>query len=406
MKNIKMKNIIMKNLNHIKTVGLSICRQIPFVKGRLLSLIHYRSLLLRSSFFVLRSSLIYRSSLICSSLIFFFSCNNQPQGSQADIATPVSVIELKKGSISKLINTTGTAQPTYGVELNAEMSGKYQLQVNPQTGKPFKLGDKVNKDQLLIHLEDMEYENSIAIDAKELNLEISQQEQNKQKALYEKGGVTLLEMRNTEVKVTNARLEVENAKLNLEKRNIKAPFNGVIVDLPHYTDDVKIEQSKPMVGIMDYARMYMDINLPESSINYVKINQPVYITHYTLPEDTLKGIISELSPAISAETRTFKGKILIQNDRLLLRPGMFVKADIVVDKADSSSIIPKDVVMSDRQRTYVYIIEKNTAMLCDIKTGLEDENNIEVLDGLKVNDNLVVKGFETLRKDSKVKVQK
>ncbi len=380
----------MKNLKNILITGLSVCRASSWITCL-------------SPFFTRRSSLVVLHS---SLLIIVFACNNQLQNAQSDIATPVSVVELKKGSISKLINTTGTAQPTYGVELTSEMSGKYQLQNNPQTGKPFKLGDKINQGQLIVHMEDKEYENSIAIDAKELNLEISQQEQNKQKALYEKGGVTLLEMRNTEVKVTNARLEVENAKLNLAKMDIKAPFDGVVVNLPHYTNNVKVEQGKPIVGIMDYARMYMDINLPESAINYVKTNQPVYITHYTLPDDTLKGVIAELSPAISAETRTFKGKILIQNNNLLLRPGMFVKADIVVDKADSSIIIPKDVILSDRQRKYVYIVEKNTAQLCDIKTGLEDENNIEVLNGLKVNDNLVVKGFETLKEKAKVKVQK
>ena len=334
------------------------------------------------------------------------ACNSQPQNSQNDIATPVSVMELKKGSISKLIHTTGTAQPVYGAELSSQMSGNYRLQINSRTGKPFKLGDRVTKEQLIIHLEDKAYENSIAIDAKELNLEIALQEQSKQKALYEKGGVTLLEMRNTEVKVTNARLEVENARLNLEKRDIRAPFDGVIVNLPHYTDNVKVEQGKPMLGVMDYACMYMDVNLPESAINYVKANQSAFITHYTLPDDTLRGVISELSPAISAETRTFKGKLLIENDNLLLRPGMFVKANIVVDKADSSIIIPKEAVMSNRQRKYVYIVEKNIAVLRNIKTGLEDENSIEALEGLNVNDNLVIKGYETLKENSRVKVQK
>ena len=342
----------------------------------------------------------------CCLFTITVACNNQPQGSQNEIATPVSVLELKKGSISKLINTTGTAQPVFGAEMNSLMSGSYHLQTNPQTGRAFKLGDRVGKGQVVIHLEDKEYENSIAFDAKELNLEIALQEQNKQKALYEKGGVTQLEMRSTEVKVTNARLEVENARLNLEKRDIKAPFDGVIVNLPHYTENVKVEQGKPMVGMMDYARMYMEINLPESAINYVKSNQTAYITHYTLPDDTLRGVISELSPAISAETRTFRGKLLIQNEKLLLRPGMFVKADIVVDRADSSVIIPKEVVVSNRQRKYVFIVEKNTAILRDIKTGLENENDIEVLDGLNVNDNLVVKGFETLKEYSKVRVQK
>ena len=344
--------------------------------------------------------------LITGCIIFFSGCNNQPQVSQGDIATPVSVIELKKGSISRLINTTGTAHPMNGVELNSLMSGNYTLQVNPRTGRPFRLGDRLEKGQLIIQLDDKEFENSIAIDAKELNLEIALQEQSKQVELYEKGGVTLLELRNTEVKVTNARLDVENARLNLAKREIKAPFDGYIVNLPHYTENVRIEQGKSMVGIMEYRRMYMDINLPESAIGYVRADQTAHITHYTLPNDTLRGVISELSPAISAETRTFRGKLLIQNDQLLLRPGMFVKADIIVDRADSAIIIPKEVVISNRQRKYVFIVERNTAILRDIVTGLEDENNIEVIEGLQENDNLVIRGFETLQENSRVRVQR
>ncbi|WP_148371795.1 efflux RND transporter periplasmic adaptor subunit [Bacteroides bouchesdurhonensis] len=347
--------------------------------------------------------------LIASTLlvtISLMSCGQRPQNAPNDIATPVSVIELKKGSISKLINTTGTVQPTYGVSLNSEMSGSYKLQNNPRTGKPFKMGDRVSKGQLIIKLEDREYENGIAIDAKKLSLEIAEQEQTKQKALYEKGGVTVGEMRNSEVKVTSARYDYDNAQLNLEKMKVIAPFDGVIVDLPHYTSDSKVEQGKPMVSLMAYDKMYMDINLPESSIRYVKESQPVYITHYTIPGDTLRGKISELSPAISTETRTFKGKVLIDNDQLKLRPGMFAKADIVVDRADSSIIISKDVILSNRRRKYVYVVEKNTAKIRNLETGLEDEYNIEILSGLNVNDNLVVRGFETLKEDAKVKIQK
>ena len=326
------------------------------------------------------------SSLLTTLLLT--GCGNKPQNAPNNIATPVSVVELKKGSISKLINTTGTVQPTYGASQNAEMSGFYKLQTNPRTGKPFKMGDRVSKGELIIRLEDKEYE------------------QSKQKALYEKGGVTMSEMRNTEVKVTNARYDYENAKLNLEKMKVKAPFDGVIVDLPHYTADTRVEQGKAMVSLMAYDKMYMDINLPESSIRYVKEAQPVYITHYTIPGDTLKARVGELSPAISTETRTFKGKILIDNDQLKLRPGMFAKADIIVDRADSSIIIPKDVILSNRRRKYVYIVEKNTAKIRNLQTGLEDEYNIEILSGLNVNDNLVVKGFETLKEDAKVKIQK
>lgn len=354
---------------------------------------------------------IYTSKIaLCSSLVasflVFTSCKNDSRPNYRDIATPVSVIELTKSPISKYITTSGTAMSNGEVELKSEIAGVFELQRNSSTGKPFKLGDRVKEGQVIATLSDPEYVNGIAIDAKKLAYEIAQQEQIKQKALYEKGGVTLSEMKNTEVKVTNAKYDLENAELKLAKMQIKAPINGVIVDLPHYTPNTRIEQGKPIATLMDYDKMFMEINLPENTIGYVKTTQPAYITHYTLRNDTLKGIVEELSPAISKETRTYKGKMLIDNTKLKIRPGMFVKADIVVDRADSTIVIPKKVIQSNRNRKYVFIVEKNVAILRDIKTGLEDEDNIEVVEGLKVNDNLIVKGFETLRENSNVKVER
>ncbi|MDR0973565.1 MAG: efflux RND transporter periplasmic adaptor subunit [Prevotellaceae bacterium] len=334
------------------------------------------------------------------------ACTIQPGGGQTDIATPVSVVELKKGSISKYFNTTGSANPTMGVQLNSLMTGNYRLLTNPKTGKPYKLGDAVVKGQVILRLEDAEYENSIAIEGKKLNLEISEQNLTKQKALYEKGGVTQSEVKNTEVQATNARYDYETAELNLEKMNIRAPFNGVIVDLPYYTPGVQVQQGSLMVSLMDYGKMYLEVNLPESAINEIKIGQSAKITHYTLPNDTLVGTITELSPAISMETRTFKGKVEIKNEALLLRPGMFVKAAVEVDHADSTIVIPKEVIQTQRNRRYVFVVERNTAVQRAIRTGLEDDVNIEVIEGLKANENLIVRGYETLRENSPVKVQR
>ncbi len=119
----------------------------------------------------------YKILLLTALVVFLAACGQQTQSSQNEIETPVSVQELKKSSISKLINTTGTALATYSVELNSEMSGFYNLQTNSTTGKPYKLGDAVKKGQLIIRLEDKEYENGIALESKKLSLEIAEQEQ-------------------------------------------------------------------------------------------------------------------------------------------------------------------------------------------------------------------------------------
>ncbi|MBR5151082.1 MAG: efflux RND transporter periplasmic adaptor subunit [Bacteroidaceae bacterium] len=344
--------------------------------------------------------------LIAATSFALTACNKQKQESATELASPVSVVEVSKSSISKYNSTSGTALSDSEVDLKSEVAGKYKLQRNPRTGAPYKLGDKVMAGEVIVKFENNEYENDIAIDSKRLSLEIAEQEEAKNRAIYEKGGVTLRELKNAEVAITNAKYSYENAKLNLEKMNVKAPFTGVIVNLPHYTPNVQLASGTSIVSIMSYSKMVMEINLPESAINEVKTGQEVFITHYTLPNDTIRAMVSELSPAISSETRTFKGKLLIDNDKMKLRPGMFVKADIVVKKAENTIVVPKEIVMSNRNRKYVYVAEKGFAKMRDIRTGIEDNDNIEVLHGLKVEEQLITRGYETLRDNSKIKIQK
>ncbi|MGC9352306.1 MAG: efflux RND transporter periplasmic adaptor subunit, partial [Mariniphaga sp.] len=209
------------------------------------------------------------------------ACNQQTQSESSELAVPVSVEDIRLQSIEQFISTTGTVNAVAEVTLNSEMAGEYYLQTNTATGRPFKLGDRVNKGQTIIKFENEEYVNNLAMDAVKLNLEISEQEYEKQKSLYEKGGVTLRELRNSEVSKTNAQYNYENAQIQLAKMNIVAPFSGVIVDLPYYTNGVRVPQGSPMVTLMSYNQMYMNINLPEKNIEELKLGQEVLVTNYT-----------------------------------------------------------------------------------------------------------------------------
>ena len=244
---------------------------------------------------------------------------------------PVSVMDVTTGSIETFINSTGTVMATHETTLLSEMAGKYTLSVNPATGKTYKLGDKVKKGSVIISIDDEEYENNIAIEARKLNLEISEQEYKKQETLFEKGGVTLRELRNAEVSFINSRYDYENALIRLGKMKVKIPFDGVIVDLPYYTPGTKITSGTTLVTLMSYYHLYMEINLPEKNLQEINPDQPVYITSYVFPNDTLSGVVAEISPAVNKETRTFKCILDISNPDLKLRPGMFVKADIITN---------------------------------------------------------------------------
>ena len=153
--------------------------------------------------------------IILAVVVVAFSCNNEQSSETTDLAVPVSVENIKLKSIQQFINTTGSAMARSETELNSEIAGDYFVQVNPRTGRKFQLGDRIQKGQVIIKLEDAEYVNGLTMESKKLNLEISEQEYEKQKSLYEKGGVTLRELRNSEVSTINAKYDFERAEIQL-----------------------------------------------------------------------------------------------------------------------------------------------------------------------------------------------
>lgn len=333
-------------------------------------------------------------------------CRNKDQNLTADVEIPVSVEELKLKSIEEYVNTTGTAFPKGEIELKSKITASYYLEKNPRTVRQWQLGDRIRTGELIARLEDQEYVNSVKLETNELNLELTESELRKQESLYEKGGVTLKDLKTASINYANAKTTVENARLQLAKTKIVAPIDGVIVDLQYYTQSTQVETGSTIAKIMDYQTMYMDVQLPEKYISVLKPGQIVKLTNYTIPGDTITGRITQLSPAINPDTRTFKGNVSIDNSEYLLRPGMFIKADIVTNHKDSVIVIPKSIILSRQRGRTVFVIDRGVAAERIIETGLENITDVEVTRGLTKNERVVTSGFETLSNRSKVKIIK
>ncbi|MCG8582851.1 MAG: efflux RND transporter periplasmic adaptor subunit [Bacteroidales bacterium] len=357
---------------------------------------------------ILHKQTINFSKLLVFSLGLFsiISCQNEATSFNTDVAVNVSVEEVKKKPIEQTLITTGSIKPEFEVNLKTELAAQYYLQKNPRTGKPFKMGDHVKKNELVILLEDQEYTNNANLPGAELDMEISEMEYEKQQALYEKGGVTKRELVNSEKTLLTSKQTYENAELSIEKLSVRAPFNGIITDLPYFSPGIRVDNGQEVLSMMNYSTMLMDLSMPENLLGQVEINQQANIMNYALPNDTLKGRITELSPAIDMEARTFKGRLKVNNPEELLKPGMFVKAEIVVDQRDSALVIPKDVVLTEGNRKVVFVAKNSAAQKRYIRTGIETLTEVEVLEGIKPDERLIIKGFETLKDRSKVKVVK
>ena len=290
--------------------------------------------------------------------------------------------------------------------MKSETNGAYRLQTNPKTGRPYQLGDIVEAGAVIVRLENQEYENNVQLESKKLQIEITEKEWEGQKVLYEKGGATQKDVTNAENSYINAKLALENAYITLNKLNIKAPFKGVIVALPYFTPQVEVASGSTIAELMDYSKMYIETQFPENALTKLAVGQSVHVTNYNIKSDTLKGRLTQLSPAINEDTRTFSGYIAIDNPDLKLRPGMFAKADVVTIRKDSVLSIPKNIIKNRRGGKLVYTVDRNSATEKVIRTGISNDKYIEIETGLEPGDKIVIKGYEWLRNRSKVKVMK
>ena len=339
-----------------------------------------------------------------ATLLVLWSCKQETLNVETETTITVKAAELKPKAIQEFVTATGTAFPIRDVQLKTEQAGRYLLHTNPRTSQPYRMRDIIKKDEILISLDNPEFVNQTAFESKKLQHESAQREYTTQKGVYEKGGITLKDLADAQRAFVDSTYAFDNAALALKKLEVRSPYDGVIVDLPHFTDGQWIESNTLVIRIMDYARLYADLTLPGKEMVRLAQNQHVIVTDYSQPNTAISGILTQISPALDADSRMFKLRVEIPNSDLRLKPGSFIKADIVVLEKASALVIPKSIILDRRGAKAVFVIERGIALERRIQTGIENVDEAEVTSGLKASDRVVTEGFETLRTNARVKI--
>ena len=342
------------------------------------------------------------------SLVVLFSvlaCDRPETYVSPDVEVPVVVEEIALKPIEEFVVATGTVNATVDAVVKSEIQGFYRLGINSNTSRPFALGDYVKKDQVIISLENPEQENQIKFESIELSLKNAKDDYELLQSLRDKGGAPENEVKKAQQTLLNAQYSYESALMQLSKFKITSPFDGLIVDIPYYTPGLEVPANSEMFHIMDYNTLNMEVNLPGKLLGEINVNQRVRVISYMIPDKNMNGVITQVSPTLEPTTRTFKATLDINNKDLLLRPGMFVKAEIITTSKENAIVIPKDIILVRRTNKIVYVVTQNIARQRIITTGLENPDIVEVTNGLSVNELLVIEGFETLQNGSKVEME-
>jgi membrane fusion protein (multidrug efflux system) len=332
--------------------------------------------------------------------------NNMPQP-----PTTVSATEAKKDSWALSLDAVGTVRAINGVNVTSEVPG-----VVEKLG--FESGAEVKKGDLLVQLDD-------DVDRARLEeLETAEATQlsgrERYTRLYEQGNASEVERDLAVSEYYQAKARTKAQRELLKQKTIRAPFDGVVgirqVDIGQY-----ITPGDPLVALQQLEPIYVNFSLPEQELSQIESGLKVRASLSAYPEKDFMGDITAVEPGVDADTRNFNIQASFDNDKRMMRPGMFARVTIQLPQSEDVVVVPRTAISFNPYGDSVYVIqekkdEEGNVVTNDqgeptlmvkrrfIKTGRTRGNIVAVTEGLEPGERVATSGLLKLRNDATVTV--
>jgi RND family efflux transporter MFP subunit len=192
-------------------------------------------------------------------------------------------------------------------------------------------------------------------------------------------------------------------QIRLQNTQIVAPFSGEIVRR-NVDSGALVSSSTPLVTLVHLDMLKVLANVIERDIALVKPGMKAKILTEAYPEKPFEGTIVRINKALDMATRTLQVEINIPNPGHLLRAGMFARIEVALMEKPNALAVPREAVLDEGGKQFVFVIEGNQAFRKQVVTGIEQGQLIEVVEGLKDGDKIVVKGHGSLRDRATIRV--
>ena len=336
---------------------------------------------------------------------------------QTELKRQLSIIENKINELDKTkhqtIVTTLTLKDTifkHYTEVQGDVETNQNIIIYPQfsgtlTQIYVKEGQTVSKGQLLAKIDDGGLSSQLAqVQAQTALAETTFERQSR---LWEQKIGSEIQFLQAKTNYQAAKNSLAQLQKQLDKTNVRAPFNGTIDQI--ITDQgslVNIGQS-PLMRIVNTSDMYVKADVPENYLGKVNKGSEVLVDFISIGK-TYTGKIRQVSNYINPDNRSFSIQVALPNKDNMLKPNLIATIKLNDYISNNTIVIPNSIVQKNSNNEsliFIYTPEQNnsgTVKQTVIKTGKEQNGSIEVLDGLKPGDMIVIEGARTLRDGQEV----
>jgi membrane fusion protein (multidrug efflux system) len=319
---------------------------------------------------------------------------------------PVEIAPVEAREISRVVQMTGTVTSARDARLSVATEGLV-------TGLHVDAGSRVAKGELLLDLDaelaELQWQSALAgVDEARNALADAHRRLAEARSLAPKRSIAETLVRDLEAEVAEDEAALNRAQAEagyrdgiLERHQLRAPFPGVInaklTELGEWVDP-----GQAVLHLVDTDALQLDFKVPE---DYLADLGPDATVHFTLNADPGRvrdGRVATVVPVTDPGARTFLLRVHPLERDPMLRPGMSVRAELLVDAGRRGLVVPRDAILRFPDgRVIVWVVEAGSegpeAAERVVRTGLAFDGLVEVSAGLEPGAQVVVKGNEALR---------
>jgi len=311
-------------------------------------------------------------------------------------APNVIALNIQTTTIEDALNLPGVISPWEDLLVRTEVSGQI-------IDTPVKEGDLVVKGQVLARLDRRDYENRRA--QEEAAYHLAKLGYDRFSKLSKMKAISEAELDSSLARLKETKANLASAKLDLERTVIIAPMSGYINHLDAKVG-LLVNRPDPIAQILDTNKIKVEIGIPESDIDAIQNLEKAQITVEALGGKTFIGKKIFLSRQPDSSSRVYNLKLAVNNTEGQLLPGMFCRVELVKHRYEDAVSIPLYAVIARREERFVYIANDSKAHYRRVELGVLDGWQVQITDGLKVGDRVIIVGHRSLEDGQKINIQR
>ncbi len=294
----------------------------------------------------------------------------------------VEMTRIKRGKITRRIDTVGQLRANNEVTLRSEMPGKInEIKFNE--------GEHINKGDVLIQFEDADLRAELEAAKAELTLRDADHQRLTQ--LKEKRIESIKKYDEAKAGFEAAKARVDKAQAALDKAVIKAPFEGVI-GLIDIDPGAFVQAAQDLVKLVDNTPIYADFKVPEKYLHDISVGQLAEIKLDAIPDQKFVATVEAIDSSVDGQSHSIALRATIPNDDGLLRSGLYAHVSLIIGEKPDALLIPESALIRDGNKEMVYVVHEGKAHPINILTGTRENGMVEVLTNLKEDLNVVTAG--------------